>query len=160
MQIKNLLVCFLFNCLPLLILKKYFFYSYSFSDAGGQSRAGFFTNAIWKKNRISFFTSSSSGLSSYTDSNGVVHVPVPFSPAKGSWCGIKTGCYSLCHMEGKANSGGWGPHSWNVCNKAFCCPSAQNSNRDCFCKHVVTGSYLWRLNNNIYPLFIIYLYYN
>jgi hypothetical protein len=75
------------------------------------------------KNQISFCTSSSSGLSSHTDSNGVVHFPVPFSPAKGSRCGIKPRRCSLCHVEGKANSGGWARHSCNVCNKAFCCPS-------------------------------------
>jgi hypothetical protein len=44
------------------------------------------------KNQISFCTLSSSGLSSHTDSNGVVHFPVPFSPAKGSRCGIKPRC--------------------------------------------------------------------
>jgi len=92
-----------------------------------------------EKKQISFFTSSCSGLSCQTDSNGVVHFPVPFSPTKGSWCGIKPRCYLFCHM-----GGGWGCHSCNVCNKdkAFCCPLALNSYRDCFCKHVVAGSYL------------------
>ncbi len=79
---------------------------------------------------------TSSGISSHTDSNGVVHFPVAFSPSKGARCGIKPRRCAFCRTEGKANSGGWARHSCNVCNKAYCCPSARNNYRDCFRDHV------------------------
>ncbi len=64
--------------------------------------------------------SRGSSAQSFTDCNGTVHFPVPFSPSKGARCGIKPRRCSWCREEGKPNSGGWARHSCSCCHKAYC----------------------------------------
>jgi hypothetical protein len=80
--------------------------------------------------------SRGSSAQSFTDCNGTVYFPYPFSPSKGARCGIKPRRCSWCREEGKPNRGGWAHHSCSCCRKAYCCPSAKNNNRDCFRLHV------------------------
>jgi len=116
---KNLLVCFLSNCLTLLNLKKS---SVPITILMQEDSTGQVSSPMSSKRKteiilyLIFFLQI---LMDYFTSQYLFYLQ------------IKPRC-SHCLMEGKANSGGREHHSCNVCKKAFCCPSAQNSYRDCF----------------------------
>jgi len=79
---------------------------------------------------------SASSLSGITDANGIVHLPVPFASSDARK-GIRPRRCTFCREEGVPNTGGWARHACSTCNKAYCCPTATNGERDCFSAHVM-----------------------
>ena len=63
---------------------------------------------------------STSGSSSYTDCNGIVHYSVSYGASMTRWRhGIKPRHCSFCPVDGQVNSGGWAHHFCNHCQKVY-----------------------------------------